>query len=173
MNTCCSHIAMLLPVVFALSVESSLADDRKSMVAQWDIVIFQDDGKDRLSRLGYRKDKKTGKVSHPRLVVTQDAFQVFRGDGKREERPGLSNCAWKRAVLDPSAKPKTIDLVGYAGKDGQKEKTYLGIYKLDGDRLTICYRETGNDGRPTRFESDGHMNLMVCRRVTSDENGKQ
>src|SRR5437867_3448619 len=38
--------------------------------------------------------------------------------------------------LDPSKKPKTIDLTHIEGAD--KDRTDAGIYKLEGDMLTIC-----------------------------------
>src|SRR5262245_31934843 len=47
--------------------------------------------------------------------------------------------------LDPTKKPKAID-VDMNGKPG------LGIYKLDGNTLTICHGED-DDPRPTEFES--------------------
>ncbi|SVA41071.1 uncharacterized protein METZ01_LOCUS93925 [marine metagenome] len=149
-----------------------MAGDREAMIGTWKIAEFQDDGRDRMSRLGFRKDKKTGKESFPKLIISKDEIQVLRGDGKRESKQGLSNCAWKRCTLNETASPKTIDLVGFSGKEGDKEKTYLALYKLDGDKLVICYRETGK-GRPTKFESDGHMNLMICERITTDSRGNK
>src|SRR5262245_44251365 len=50
--------------------------------------------------------------------------------------------------LDPKAKPAAIDVVGTEGVN--KGKTFLGIYKLEGGKLTICYDLSGK-GRPTKF----------------------
>jgi uncharacterized protein (TIGR03067 family) len=51
-------------------------------------------------------------------------------------------------ALDPTRQPKQIDLgKDLAGKD--KDQPFLGIYQLDGDRLTICYPVF--NARPTDF----------------------
>ena len=57
-----------------------------------------------------------------------------------------------RYVLDPAAKPKkiTIDAPPFGVEPGRKTDL-LGIYKFDGDRLTIAYRQGGP--RPEKFES--------------------
>lgn len=144
----------------------SSADDRQKLVGTWKITMFQDDGRDRLERLGAGPAKK--KDRSPRvayLVFSQEACYVIRGDGQRESKPGLANAAWKSCTLDESASPKTIDIVGFAGKEGQKSKTYLGIYKIEDDKLTICYCEQGNK-RPTEFQSDGAMNLFAAERLS-------
>ena len=52
--------------------------------------------------------------------------------------------------LDPTAKPKTIDITPTNGDN--KGKTSLGIYDLDGDTLKICWAPAGKD-RPTEFKS--------------------
>lgn len=52
--------------------------------------------------------------------------------------------------LDDKATPKGMDVVGTDGPS--KGKTVRAIYKLDGDKLTICYALDGKD-RPTAFES--------------------
>jgi uncharacterized protein (TIGR03067 family) len=60
---------------------------------------------------------------------------------------------------DPKASPPTIDL------DGE----FLGIYKIEGDSLTICYSFPGKD-RPRVFESrpDKGIYLNRYRRVKRD-----
>lgn len=54
--------------------------------------------------------------------------------------------------VDPSKKPKTMDMLPSEGR--YKGKTLLGIYELDGDTLKICFAEPGKD-RPTEFTSKG------------------
>jgi uncharacterized protein (TIGR03067 family) len=66
-------------------------------------------------------------------------------------------------TLDPKMEPKTIDHKVTAGR--YKGKTFLGIYKIDGDSLTIC--EGNPDGeRPTEFKSDpkDSIRLLVFKR---------
>jgi len=51
-------------------------------------------------------------------------------------------------TLNPSASPKTLDATGTSGK--YAGKTYLGIYKLDGDTLEWCVAPPGKE-RPKEF----------------------
>jgi uncharacterized protein (TIGR03067 family) len=53
-------------------------------------------------------------------------------------------------TLDPTQKPKTLDIVITDGFD--KGKTYLAIYEFDGAKLRICHARPGKP-RPTKFES--------------------
>ena len=50
--------------------------------------------------------------------------------------------------FDPAQEPKALDIVVGEGPD--KGKVYLVIYKLEGDRLTICL-ESANKNRPKQF----------------------
>jgi uncharacterized protein (TIGR03067 family) len=52
--------------------------------------------------------------------------------------------------IDPSKKPKEIDLTVEEGKDFQG-KTSQGIYEVDGDSLKWCANEPGMDTRPKAF----------------------
>jgi uncharacterized protein (TIGR03067 family) len=74
--------------------------------------------------------------------------------------------AGTHVTLDPSRKLKTIDVVADGGK--YRDKVVQGIYKLDGDELTICM--AAPDGtRPDSFEAeagDGRT-LMVFRKATA------
>jgi uncharacterized protein (TIGR03067 family) len=65
-------------------------------------------------------------------------------------------------ALDPAKEPKTITLVQQ--QDVFEKKQRLGIYRLDGDRLEIAYRESGP--RPEKFESPpgSGITLLVLQR---------
>jgi uncharacterized protein (TIGR03067 family) len=63
--------------------------------------------------------------------------------------------------LDPSRKPKAIDLTGQSGS--YKGKTILGIYTLEGDTLKICANWEGGE-RPKAFNVEGGATLMALKR---------
>ena len=159
------HTLALIAVVF---IPQSAFGDASSLVGTWQITVFQDDGRDRLSRLGAGAPRKN--ETEPRtakLVFTSNQCFILRGDGRREMASGLANAGWKSCKLDTTTDPMSIDITGFAGKNNEKTKTYLGIYKVDGDVVTICYCEQGNQ-RPTKFESNGAMNLIEAKRVSDD-----
>lgn len=56
--------------------------------------------------------------------------------------------------LDAKANPHpTIDIEIIEGPEEAKGKKSLGIYKLDGDRLTVCVGMPGTNKRPADFQS--------------------
>lgn len=56
-------------------------------------------------------------------------------------------------TLDPQAKPEpTIDFKITQAPDDVQNQMALGIYKLDGDRLTLCIAMPGRAARPTEFK---------------------
>ena len=60
--------------------------------------------------------------------------------------------------IDPSQKPKTIDV-----KEDGKDKVYQGIYKLEGDKLTICIPEQAGNKRPTEFTAKEGSKQMILQ----------
>jgi uncharacterized protein (TIGR03067 family) len=60
--------------------------------------------------------------------------------------------------MDPSAKPKALDITGTEGPN--KGKTILAIYELDGDTLRICYDLSGKS-RPTEFKTQEGTQLFL------------
>ena len=63
--------------------------------------------------------------------------------------------------LNPNTSPKQIDILMVGGR-------MQGIYILDGDKLTLCYPWTGDQGRPKQLETtpgDGNV-LYVLERAS-------
>jgi uncharacterized protein (TIGR03067 family) len=66
--------------------------------------------------------------------------------------------------LDPTQKPKVIDLTSTDSRT--RDRTYLGIYSLEGDTLKICFSESEQE-RPKEFAAEGQpgvRTLFVLRR---------
>jgi uncharacterized protein (TIGR03067 family) len=57
--------------------------------------------------------------------------------------------------LDPKASPKAIDFEYTEGPGGVIGKKKLGIYKLDGAKLEICWNANGDTKRPKKFSTKG------------------
>ena len=65
--------------------------------------------------------------------------------------------------LDPSAKPKSLDMIGTDGPN--KGNKLLAIYELDGDTLKVCYDLTGKS-RPKEFKTTegSQLYLVIYKR---------
>ena len=76
--------------------------------------------------------------------------------------------------LDEKAAPKTIDWTKFTAPGGDAIGDNMGIYKLEGDKLTLCSGGPGNE-RPTEFkEGDGGPpNLSVVTRVKDKDKEKK
>lgn len=68
-------------------------------------------------------------------------------------------------ALDPSCNPKLIDLKGI--RMGREAIIREGIYKIDGDTLTIVFYQGKDKRRPTHFDtpSEAGTVLFVLKRV--------
>jgi uncharacterized protein (TIGR03067 family) len=60
--------------------------------------------------------------------------------------------------LDPSKKPKEMDIVGTEGPN--KGKTFLAIYEKTDDTLRVCYDLSGK-ARPTEFKTTKGTQLFL------------
>lgn len=76
--------------------------------------------------------------------------------------------------VDDSAEPKTIDLT-YSEPERLKGKTRRGIYRLDGNRWTVCFNiDASRETRPTSFDpaAGSGCYVHVYEKQAGDEAGQ-
>jgi uncharacterized protein (TIGR03067 family) len=139
------NMAFVPAVGLLLAADDPKQDDVKKEMAQfqgtWECVSVEVDG------------KKTPYKGFT-VVLKGDQWTVCEG----------GRCAAKVTFeLKPTKKPKTIDLVD---TDVEKKRVIRGIYSLEGDTLTVCYRESEKGDRPTEFATapDSGLVLLVLKR---------
>lgn len=119
-------IAMLVPMV-------ALADppaDVKALDGNWVPTKVEI-----LGREAPLKNFETTK-----LTIAGDTYSVT-SDGTTDKGT---------VKTDATAKPATLDILGTSGPN--KDKNIVAIWKLEGDKLQVCYNLDGKV-RPTAFES--------------------
>lgn len=120
-----------------------IGDDKKSdkdlLQGEWVVVSAEIAG------------RKAERLEGKKLVV--------KGDDWTPPTGGKIKMKFK---LDDAKTPKHLDLVGDV--DGN-ERTWPGIYKIEGNTFTFC-RSAGPGGeRPTEFKSGDGASLMVFKRA--------
>jgi uncharacterized protein (TIGR03067 family) len=131
--------------------ERPVDKDRDALQGKWRSTSSTRDG-----------EKLDGAKKWTVLVVDKDAISweesTLKGDFGET---GVVPFSYK---LDPSKDPKTIDLT--LTKYANKGKKQLGIYRLQGDELTICV-SWKDKARPKKFESErsSGYQLLTLKRV--------
>ena len=140
------YTLMALAVGLLLAAEDKKDDakkDQEALQGTWRPVSAEQGGKDQ----GDEAKEHT-------LTFEKDTFTVKRGDDV------VLKGTFK---LDPSKKPKTIDMtVTEARRDEDKDKDIHGIYELTKDGLKWCTSEPGNADRPKEFSTkEGTKDFLV------------
>lgn len=84
-----------------------------------------------------------------RLTIEGDTFAV-RAQGQVLQEG--------TATYDAAKSPKAVDVAVTGGSD--KGTRWLGIYKIDGDTVTLCFDPTGKK-RPTEFKAEKGSGLFL------------
>lgn len=119
----------------------AIKKDRKRYEGTWRVVALEVDG----NKVG---DEDAKKIS---VVNGADGTWTLRTEDK-EIGKGTS-------TIDPSKKPKTIDLLPTDGEG--KDMVTLGIYEIDENTRKLCLAPSGMP-RPTEFVSKvGSQHILV------------
>lgn len=157
MKTLAALVVALAVVVggsggFAYHVLAREADakktDKDNIQGTWRVESVKMNGQD--------KDGKGELLKKSTFEIAADKMLVKFNEGNKPST----------YTLDPAAKPKTIDITPQGEGDGKGE-TVPGIYKLEGDTLTICLPCGAQMERPTEFVSKEGSNtlLILLKRV--------
>jgi uncharacterized protein (TIGR03067 family) len=123
-------VLLLLLVGPGLVPAREKKEDRDQFQGTWEVVKLEQTGQDFADWV---------KGESPTMTYDGDKY-TFKG------KTVLERGEFK---LDPKAKIPTLD---YTITEGEhKGKRQLGIYKLEGDTLTLCLAQEGADTRPTTF----------------------
>ncbi len=125
----CTILFAAITLIGAEPPTDASKKDLDRIQGQWTVQQAQRDGKDASPEA---RDKMTVKIDGNKLTIDDT-------ESARAESAELT--------LDPSKSPATVELK--VTRPGHQE-TLQGIYKIDGDMLSICWTKNGG-ARPTEF----------------------
>ncbi|MDY3558387.1 TIGR03067 domain-containing protein [Gemmata sp. JC673] len=137
-------IALLVTTCAASRADDPAAAEIKTLQGEWRAVGVEFRGK----------------------TLTKDDAKAMRFEIKgrgltfsNTQKPGRERK--QTFTLDPSKTPKALDLTSLDGQE--KDTTAACIYRLDGDKLTICMPYFAKDPsvRPKEFKADASGDLML------------
>ncbi len=141
------------------------SEDGKAIQGGWAIVSQTEDGKP--------ASKEQLRYHLPVVGITKDGLPIFSEqyfdraywfhNGFVSAGGSIESVPQGPYDLDATKSPKEITI--YWFKNGYSVNDVLGIYKFDGDRLTIAYRQNGP--RPDKFKSNlrSGVRLLVLERA--------
>ncbi len=101
-----------------------------------------------------------GKVIPADDIAKAMATGVFK-DGKYAFSFGAKVAESGTYKTDSTQTPATIDLMIVEGNPKEKGMKQLGIYKIEGDTLTVAVSKPGSTTRPKVFEATKEMDVGV------------
>jgi uncharacterized protein (TIGR03067 family) len=128
----------------AKSPPDAVAEELEKFQGTWRQVAHERDGV---------ADPPDERGWEPRVTFRGDTFVVTLADGSTPIKGTYK--------VDPTREPKALDLTDTFEADAGK--TFLAIYALEGDRLTFCAADAGQE-RPTEFRTRPGQDLRVSRR---------
>jgi uncharacterized protein (TIGR03067 family) len=135
---------LVLTAIGLLQASSAFADETKSqgkdsLAGTWKLTSVEINA----------QALSMEKLQEARLVVSGSKYSLLLGDTRLE----------MTHVLDADKRPKAMDLTIGDGPD--KGKVFPAIYKLEGDKLTVCRNIMPDKDRPAEFATRPDTGLML------------
>jgi uncharacterized protein (TIGR03067 family) len=137
-------VRLTLVLVIALAADEPKADPVKKAPpgtdGTWRVLSMERDG----------MKVPEAEAGRFRLILASDRY-VLRAEDQTMDRGA--------ARLDPKVKPAVIDITPVEGE--HKGQTFLGVFELKGDRLTICLAPPGKPRPPDLTAPVGSGRFVV------------
>jgi uncharacterized protein (TIGR03067 family) len=149
-RTICALVVLTVPLLMAAD-NDDVKKELKALQGKWKVVSLE-----------------AGGNVLPKEAVPDFTFTVG-ADGKSTGKHPKGEYE-ATVTVDPRKKPKTIDNLHESGD--QKGKKQYGIYKLEGDTLTVCITRPGaaEGDRPKDFATKDTANVVfVFERVKEEK----
>jgi uncharacterized protein (TIGR03067 family) len=146
----CVLVVLATPLLLAAG-DDDVRKELKALQGKWKAVALEAGGK-----------------ALPKEAIP-DFTYIIGADGKATGKMAQSEYTATMTV-NPKKDPKTIDNVHESGE--QKGKKQYGVYKLEGDKFTVCMTPPGRaeGDRPKDFTTKDTTNVVfVFERVKVDK----
>jgi uncharacterized protein (TIGR03067 family) len=140
-------VVTAMPLLLAAGTDDDVKKELKGLQGTWKTVAMEAGGK------SFSKEE------------TMDFTIVIAEDGKSTGRTPEGEFR-VTITVDPKKSPKTIDNLHESGEEQGKKQ--FGIYKLEGDKFTVCMTPPGTaeSDRPKDFATKDSTNVVfVFERV--------
>jgi uncharacterized protein (TIGR03067 family) len=142
---------LAIPLVLFADDANDVSKELKDLEGKWKAVAMEAGG------------EPVPKESVPDFTFIVAANGKSTGQSRQEEYQAT-------ITVDPKKRPKTIDNLHETG--AQKGKKQYGVYKLEGDKWTVCMTRPGvtEGDRPKDFSTKGTLNVVfVFERLKEDK----
>ena len=144
-------VVLTIPLLLAAGNDDDVRKELKALQGKWKAVALEAGGK-----------------PLPKEAIPDFTF-LIGADGKSTGKMAQSEYT-ATITVNPKKDPKTIDNVHESG--AQKGEKQYGVYKLEGDKLTVCMTPPGaaEGDRPKDFTTKDSTNVVfVFERVKENK----
>ena len=141
-------------------VDTSSADEPlNDLEGTWRVISMETDGVVRSKEI----DENTRLTFIGNKLVLTTIIGTLASGGRPEDYKKTPLKLERTFEIHPNRMPKQIDVTSPRGDS----ETMLGIYSIDGDKLTLCVSTSMALGRPEKFvtAADSGVTLTVLTRV--------
>lgn len=146
----CVLVVLATPLLLAADTDDDVRKELKALQGTWKAVALEAGGK-----------------PLPKEAIPDFTF-IIGADGKSTGKMAKSEYS-ATITVNPQKDPKTIDNLHESG--AQKGKKQYGVYKLEGDKWTVCMTRPGvaEGDRPKDFSTKDTTNVVfVFERIKED-----